>query len=50
MKKNQSDLLKQGEDLDALIEKSKDLSAHTKQFKNRAKKANSGCFGCFGCG
>ena len=49
MKKSLSDVLKQGESLDTLMEKSKDISMVTHDFHKRAHKQNSGCFSCFGC-
>jgi synaptobrevin family protein YKT6 len=41
--KNMNDLLKRGEDLDKLMEKSKDVSNLSLDFYKQAKKANSRC-------
>ncbi|XP_031472922.1 VAMP-like protein YKT61 [Nymphaea colorata] len=41
--KNLNDLLKRGEDLDKLMEKSKDVSNLSLDFYKQAKKANSRC-------
>ena len=49
MKKTLQDVLKQGESLDELLLKSKDISMQTREFYHTSKKANSGCFSCFGC-
>jgi synaptobrevin homolog YKT6 len=41
--KNLDDLLKRGEDLDKLMEKSKDVSKLSLDFYKQSKKANSRC-------
>ncbi len=41
--KNMNDLLKRGEDLDKLMEKSKDVSKLSLDFYKSAKKANTRC-------
>lgn len=41
--KNLNDLLKRGEDLDKLMEKSKDVSNLSLDFYKQAKKANTRC-------
>ena len=38
-----SDILKRGENLDQLMEKSKDLSSVSVNFYKKAKKQNEGC-------
>ena len=43
MKTNLSDLLERGENLDQLMEKSKDLSSVSVGFYKKAKKQNAGC-------
>jgi len=43
MNKNIDEILKRGETLDSLVDKSKDLSAVSKQFYKKAKKTNQCC-------
>ena len=43
MHQNLSDLLKRGENLDVLMERSKDLNAVSVDFYKKAKKQNSKC-------
>lgn len=43
MRKNLNELLKREENLDKLIEKSKDISSVSAQFYKRAKENNSKC-------
>ena len=43
MQQNMEDILKRGENLDNLMEKSKDLSSVSVNFYKKAKKQNEGC-------